>query len=155
MSRMIPRESIDVLRNFVTVSLDNYGIDCTLYIPSNDSTVEQYDAYAKPSDYTHTAYTTKVFIEWGPSAYRLKKLGLFTEEDVPMVCWFGNKATNESDELVDVDIIIGSYFRLTPEFIPDNYEGIEEFELINNVVKNMHDAVVVKGFSAAPRRVQI
>lgn len=151
---MIPRETIDVMRNFVDVSLDNYGIDCTLYIPSNATTVEKLDIYAKPSDWTYTEYTAQVFIEWNPSAYRLKKLGVFTEDLLPMLVWFSNKATDESDDEVDVDIIIGSYFTITPEFIPSNQEGLEGFEIVNNVIKGMHDAVILKGFSAVPRRVR-
>jgi len=73
MSKMIPRRSIDVLRNYVDVSLDNYGIDCTLYIPDAASynAAERLDVYATPDDYTYVPYTTKVFIEWGPYTYRL------------------------------------------------------------------------------------
>ena len=154
MSNMIPRETIDALRIQNNVVIDNYGIECALYIPSNDTTVEKLDIYAKPSDRTYTQYTAKVFIEWNPSAYRLKKLGVFTEDLLPMLVWFSNKATNSEDDEVDVDIIIGSYFTITPEFIPNNEEGLEGFEIVNNVVKGMHDAIILKGFSAVPRRVQ-
>ena len=154
MSKMIPRETIDVLRDYVDISLSSYGIDCTLYIPTNTSTVEKYDVFAKPSDFQYNKYTGKVFIEWNPSTYRLKKLGVFVEDLLPILVWFGNKALDEQSQEVEVDILIGSYFEIEPEFIPSDQKKIAQFELVNSVIKGMHDAVIYKGFSAVPRRVQ-
>lgn len=152
MSKMIPRRSIDVLRHQVDVSLDLYGIACELYIPSNIDEVETFDVYQKPEDFTFTRYNATVFIEWSPNMYRLKHYGLYVEGELPIVVWFGNKAYNENNELVDVDIIRHSYIKVMPEYVPDNFEGLEEFELVDVIIKSMHDAVLVKSWKAVPRR---
>lgn len=156
MSKMIPRETIDALRHQVDISLDNFGIDCTLYIPDPDSynAAEKLDVFATPNDYSYTEYSAKVFIEWNPSTYRLKKLGVFVEDSIPILAWFGNKAVNQADEKVDVDVILHSYFEISPEFIPENQQVTQQFEIVNNIVKGLHDAVIRKGYVIVPRRVQ-
>jgi len=159
MSKMIPRETIDALRLQVDVTLDNYGIQCDLYIPTVASynEFEEKDAYATPEDLEYTRYQCLVFIEWGASVYRLKKLGLYTEGMLPIVARFGNRATvvsgSEAGEVVDVDICKNSYFTIEPEYIPNNYVGAESFELVDEAIRGMHDAVIVKAFSITPRRV--
>ena len=143
------------------VTVDLYGIACTLYIPSTASlnVAERLDPYSTPADYTHTAYTAQVFIEWKPGAKRLRKLGLQVEEEAPVLSWFGRFATPTTGALagtlVEVDIPVHSWFSIQPEFVPDEYVGEEEFELVDVVVpENMiHDAVIGKGFILAPRRV--
>jgi hypothetical protein len=157
---MIPRESIDVLRNQVEVTLANYGIDCTLYIPTNTSwdSAKRKDVFETPSDYEYVSYSAKVFIEWGVSVNRLKKLGVFVEGMLPILAWFGNRATaidgSDAGIEVDIDIIIQSYFTIEPEFIPSNYQGLEAFEIVNQTVKAIHDAEIFRGFSIAPRRIK-
>lgn len=160
MSRMVPRESIDQLRNYVDISLTSYGIDCTLYIPTDTSygEVEKLDVFAKPGDYSYLSYSAKVFINWMPNIWRLKKLGLFVEGQVPILAYFGNKATalegSEAGEEVDVDVVLHSYIRIEPEFIPSNQKDVEEFEIVNMGTPNMQDAVLYKVFSLVPRRVK-
>ena len=94
-TRMFPRESIDVLRDYVDIALDAIGIDCTLFIPNAASynTAEKLDIFATPADLNFDSYSAKVFIHWNPSMYKLKKLGLFTEDSLPILVWFGNKAS--------------------------------------------------------------
>jgi len=162
-TRMLPRESIDVLRDYVDVALDAIGMDCTLYIPTNTSysNAEKLDVFAKPSDYSYSSYTAKVFIKWNPSLYKLKKLGLFTEDSLPILVHFGNKATvisvvgQTAGTEVSIDVSLRSYFEITPEFIPANYVGVEQFELVNVASQGMQDALIRKLYSAVPRRVQI
>ena len=160
MSKMIPRRLIDVFRHQVDVSLGNYGIDCKLYIPTNISynEAEKLDVFAVKDDYEFIKYSAKVFIEWSPNTYRLKKLGLFTEDSIPILVWFGNKAIamegSEAGEEVDIDIVLHSYFIVEPEYIPNNLKGTESFELVNPVVKNIHDAVLIQGFLVVPRRIK-
>jgi len=159
-TRMLPRETIDVLRDYVDIALDAIGMDCTLYIPTNTTygEAEKLDVFAKPSDYSYLSYSAKVFIQWNPSLYKLKKLGLFTEDALPILVRFGNKATalegSNVGTIVSIDVSLKSYFRVEPEFIPGNYEGVEEFELVNVASKGMQDAVIRKVYSAVPRRVQ-
>ena len=159
MSKIIPRETIDVLRHQVDVSLDNFGIDCELYIPTNISfdAAQKLDIFATVEDYSYIGYQAKIFIDWNPNVYRLKKLGLYTEGDLPILVYFGNKAIpledSEGAGQVDIDVILHSYFVVEPEYIPENYKGVEAFDIVNTVVKGMHDAILVQGFLAAPRRI--
>ena len=160
MSKMIPRETIDALRHQVNVTLDNFGIDCHLFIPTTSSynDGEEDGPFSVPGDLEYTEYTTRVFIEWGASVYRLKKLGLFVEGMLPLIAHFGTKATavsgSEAGEEVDVDIFQRCYFTITPEFIPNDYEGIESFEIVNRAIPEMHDAAIRGTFSLAPRRTE-
>jgi len=153
MSKIIPQESIDVLRDYVNVSLDAYGIDCDLFIPHNIEEVNPLDVYAKPADYEHYQYTTQVFIVWSPNTKQLKQLGVFSENELPIVGYFKNKATNTNNVEVDVDITIRSYIKIEPQFIPAKYIGVEYFEVVDTLIANMHDAVIVKVYKLAPRRV--
>ena len=160
MSNMIPRETIDALRHQVNVSLDNYGIDCVLYIPTGSSYAEseKKDVFSVPADLTYISYDAKVFIEWGVSVYRLKQLGIYMEDMLPILAWFPNLAmAREGSEIgtnVAIDVIRRSYFTVTPEFIPGNYVGSEAFEVINPIVKGIHDAILVQGWSIVPRRIK-
>ncbi len=149
---MIPRRSIDAFRHQVDVAIDMYGIECDLYIPTNMDTVEVLDVYQKPADFVFSHYTCKANIEWSPNTFRLKHYGLFVEGELPIVVWFANKATNDEGVLVPVDIVRQSYIKVRPEYIPDNFEGLEEFELVDVLIKNMHDAALVKSWKAVPRR---
>ena len=159
MSNMIPRETIDALRNYTDIALGAFGIACTLFIPTTASynSAEALDVFSIPSDYNFNNYTCKVFIHWKPSIWKLKKLGLFVEGQAPILAYFPNKVTyadgsNEGD-LVEVDIVQRSYIRILPEYIPDDTKGVEEYEIVNVGTKNMQDAVCVQIYSLVPRRV--
>ena len=158
-TRMLPRSSVDVLRSYVDLSLEAIGMDCTLYIPTNVSynEAEKLDVFAKPSDYEHLSYSAKVFINWSPSTYKLKKWGLYVEDTLPIIVWFGNKAValegSNAGESVSIDVSMKSYFEIKPEFIPENRKGVEQFELVNVATKGFQDAIIRKIYSAVPRRV--
>lgn len=160
-TRMIPRETIDVLRDYVDISLSAIGMDCILYIPTNTSFVEaeKKDIYAVPEDYTYTSYSAKIFVEWSPNVWKLKRLGLFTEDQLPILCRFGSKAIalegSEAGTEVPIDVCVKSYFRIEPEFIPDNYKGIEEFVVVNVAARSMQDSLIRRIYSAVPRRVEV
>lgn len=148
MSRMIPQGTVDAFRRAVDVTVGQYGIACTLYVPTNLNTLEPQDIYTKPVDYTYTSYTTNVFIDWKPSKHQLRKFGVFVEDDIPIIAWFPNKINN-----VDVDITINSYFKVSLQYVPANV-GVTEFEIVDVIVPGMHDAVITKYFKIAPRRAQ-
>lgn len=148
MSRMIPQQIVDALRQQVDISVDLYGIDCTLYIPTNLNTTELLDVYATPADVTYEEYSTQVWIEWSQNKHKLRRLGLYFEDDVPIVAWFKNKIDGNF-----VDIPIGSYFRVSTQFTPDNVDS-DAFDLVEVVLPNMHDAEITKFFKIAPRRVK-
>jgi hypothetical protein len=150
---MIPRRSIDALRWQVDVSLDNYGIDCNLYIPTNLSTVEQVDVYSKPADYIYTHYEAKVFVNWNPNVHLLKAKGVFVENEIPILCWFPNFALDDTDITVPIDILKDSYMTLDLEYIPANFHKYDSFVMTEPLIKNMHDAAIVQSWKAVPRRV--
>jgi len=152
MSSMIPQATVDVLRKFGDVSVDLYGISCTLYIPNNLSTVEKYDVYDEIGDYSYDEYTTKVWIEWSPNIRRLRRYGFFTEEDIPIVARFGRTATNTLGAEVQVDVVVRSYIKVPIQYIPNSYSHTDEFEVVDTLIGNVHDAVTNKLFRLAPRR---
>jgi hypothetical protein len=160
MSLILPRETIDVLRNNIDVILGIVGINCTIYIPTTASlnSNEGNDIFEQPSDLTFVSYSGNCFIVWNPSKYRLRKLGIFTEDELPMIIWLPNKATalegDQAGSEVDIDIIQRSYIRVNPEFIPDNTTDVTEYELVDLRVRNFHDKVVVKAYKGVPRRVE-
>lgn len=160
MSKLIPRRTIDAIRQVVNVALDVAGISCTLYIPTVTSynTAEQLDVYNVPQDYTHYQYSTTVFLDWKPSTHRLKKLSLFTEGSLPILAWFPYQATALNGSLVgqtvEIDPNLHSYFRINPEMVPDDYQSVEEFEIVNVSTSGIHDATLTRVYAVAPRRVK-
>lgn len=156
-SRQIPQETVDVLRQHLDIVLLAIGIPCTLYVPTTDSYVEaeKKDVFSTPSDYSYVQYQANTWVEWSPSTYRLKKLGLYTEDSLPILVWFGNTAVNQDEQVVNVDLVQHSYFVLDAQYIPDNYTEAEEFEIVNIGVRGMHDAMVLKAYSAVPRRKKV
>jgi len=159
-SKLIPRRTIDAIRNSINIIMDAVGIECTVYIPTNTSFDEanKLDVWSVPTDLDYVSYSGMVFLNWNTPIAHLKKLGLFTEGRLPITARFGNKLTSlegsPKGQLVSVDIPIRSYFRISPEFIPSNYVGAEEFEIVNVAAEGMHDAVLLKTYSVAPRRIK-
>ena len=144
MSKMIPQETINVLRNNNDISVDIFGIGCTLNIPTNKTAVEGKDAFVTEDDYAFKTYEDHmVIIEWSPDSKRLRKLGVFTEDDIPLICWFKN----------DPEVIVGAYFTIETQYIPDSMDT-DTFEVVDVMIRGMHDKVALRGYVAAPRRVR-
>ena len=143
MSRMIPQETVNALRNFNDVSVDMYGIDCKLFIPGNQTVLESTDVYRKVEELTYEGLDAKVFIEWSPNAKRLRKLGIYTEDDIPLLGWFKNMP----------DIKTSAYIKVPIQYVPGIYDT-DEFEVTNIVLKGMHDAEALKAYKLVPRRVK-
>lgn len=160
MSIILPRETIDALRNLVDIALGSVGIDCTIYIPTTASldAGEGNDIFEQPSDLTFVTYSGNCFVVWNPSKYRLRKLGIYSEDDLPMIIWMPNKATAlegvHAGTEVDVDIVQRSYVRIAPEFIPGNVEDVTEYELVDLRIRGTHDSVLTKAFKGVPRRIR-
>jgi len=152
MSKMIPKSVVDVLRGFVDISIGVYGISCTLKVVKYPDEIDYNDVDANPEDFVYTEYTTQVWVSWSPNKYKLRKLGIFVEGDIPMICWFANKIEVEGKDQ-DVDIVVGSYFIIEPEYVPDSVDA-EEFEIVDVIIPEMHDAVITKAYKIAPRRVK-
>jgi len=154
MSDMLPQRSINALRKQNDISVDLYGIDCDLYIPNNLSDMDAYDVYDDHADYEYDHYITKVWVEWSPNMYRLRAMGLYSEGDLPVLARFGKQAIADNDTIVNVDILVKSYIIVDPQYVPDNFEGYDEFEIVDLVGGNMHDAVIAKQYKLAPRRIK-
>ncbi len=155
MSKLIPLNTYSYLRKLVNVALPIVGIDCDLYIPDAASftTQEGIDIYATQADYTFTHYECQVFIDWSPNVYRLRKRGLFVENDLPILCYLPTKATNDSGDEIDIEIFKDSYISIDPEFnTSDRYVGTEEFILADNVTSHFSDAIIFRVFKLVPRR---
>ena len=143
---LLPLEVIDVYRDTIDRVIEIYGFDCDVYIPKPE-TLEQaegLDIYAeKPDtkDHTYDARKSKVFIEWKPDQKRLRRLGVFTEDSLPIVAWF--KGTD--------GLVRNSWIKIDLNLARDQW-ATDEFELVDCVVKNTYNASVVQAWIIAPRR---
>lgn len=154
MSDQIPQETVDGFRQHTNVSVDIFGIPCTLFIQSNNTAEEPKDMYQRPADKTYNSYSTKVWVEWSVNKHRLRKMGFFTEEESPMVAWFSNVVTDNFGNETDIDINIGSYFSLPIQYIPAKLQDTEYFQIVDIISPASSDAVVLKYFKIAPLRAQ-
>jgi hypothetical protein len=160
MSLMIPRETIDALRKQIDVSLNNYGIDCILWIPTGESigNYEIKDAYATDEDLSYTQYSTKVFINWKPNIHKLQKLGIHVEDQRPITAWFGKQAAPilgpNAGTMIDVTIKIHSYFSINIEYVPGNITDSDKFECIDVIIPEFHDSLIRQQFLITPKRTE-
>jgi hypothetical protein len=143
MSGIIPQRVIDVVRTFNDFGVEVYGIDCTLYIPTNLTTLEPNDIYTSPTEVTYKTYhDVKVWIEWFvKDLHRLRKLGIFAENETPIIARF----TNEPE------VTIQSYIQIPNRYIPKNVDT-DEFEVVDILMKNTYNNEVYRYFKLAPRR---
>lgn len=143
MSKILPKETIDVFRTFNDLAIDLFGISCTLYIPTNLTTLEPSDVYTEPEDITYTTYTEQqIWIEWfAKDIHKLRKLGIFSENEAPITAWFK----------LSPEVTIGSYFQIESRYIPDSYDT-DEFEVVDVILQSMYDHEVYRRFKIAPRR---
>lgn len=150
MSRMIPEDTVRALACAHDHIVDLYGIECTLYIPTNSDAVDQLNVYNEPSDYSFKEYTDqRVYIIWSPDTRGLRKLGIFTEADIPLLAFFKN----------DPRVVVGSYFRVSITYLPDTGENedqvdTDEFEVVDMLLRHMHDNEITRAYKCAPRRVK-
>jgi len=146
MSKPLPQETVNVLRTFNDISVEYYGYNCTLFILSNADTIDNLDIYATPEDKTYTEVATQVFLEWSPDTKRLRKLGIFTEDEIPILAWFKN--TPKIPEIVR-----GSWFKIPLQYIPTQMD-VDEFEIVDILVRGMGDKIALMGYKVVPRRVK-
>ena len=143
MSKIIPRGVVNVMRTFNDLRIELYGIDCTIYVPTNLTALESNDIYTSPADIEYKGhYNQKVWIEWyAKDLYKLRKLGIFSEHEAPITAWF---------KLMP-EVTIGSYFKVESRFIPEKYDT-DEFEVVDVVLKNTYDNEIYRRYKIAPRR---
>lgn len=153
---MIPQRTVNAFRIQNDISIKLYGIDCTIFIPTTESldTAEELDIYATPSSYATVAYNARVHIEWSPNMYKLRKYGKFAEDSLPIIAHFPVKATLVSTGVeVEVDIPRHAYIQVNNQYVPENYEGTDEFEVVDIMFGKTHDSILSKVWKLAPRRV--
>ena len=143
MGKLIPQATVDALRSFNDISVDTFGIDCQLFVKNNSTRLESEDVYAKVTDTNYDVSKTQAFIAWNPDHKMLRKLGLFTEGELPIICWFKN----------DPKVVLGSYIKVDMQYVPRNYDR-DEFEIVDILVRGMYDAIVLNAYKLAPRRVK-
>lgn len=144
MSRMIPQETINALRQFNNVTVDLYGINVKLLLATNMTQVDPLDVYAKPSDFVFSPYVDqKVFIEWNPNSKRLRKLGIFSEDETPIIAWFK----------LEPVVTVGSYIEVETQYVPIQFDT-DKFDIVDIFMKQMHDAELLRCVKLAPRRVK-
>ena len=154
MSKLVPQETVDSLRNTVNVSLAIGGFPCELYIPNNYDQVLYEDAYSNTNEYEFTKYTCNISVSWNPNKYHLKNLGLFVEGELPILVTLPNKAVNEAGSTVDIDIIPNSYVKIPIYYLPDDRSDSDEFELVDTPIESMHEIAIKQRFKAVPRRTE-
>jgi len=145
MSKQLPKALINTFRTFNDVALDQFGISCDLYIPSNLTATESLDMYRVPEDNLHyTAYLNQnVWIEWYVHKYhRLRKLGLFGEDENPVLARFKRLP----------EVIEKSYIKVESRYIPDSFD-VDEFEVTDILMSNFYDSEVYRYVKLNARRV--
>lgn len=143
MSGIIPIRTVDTIRTFSDLAVDLFGITCTLYVPSNLTALEPNDAYTAPTDIVYTKHTqVPVWVEWfAKDIVKLRKLGIFSENELPMTAWFKSEP----------EVVIQSYIKVESRFIPNKYDT-DEFEIVDVILVNTYDSEVYRRYKIAPRR---
>jgi len=148
MSKVIPQSTIDTFRTFNDISIETYGVDCTLYIPSNLTDVDALGPYKVDHHIKFVEHSTKVFMLFEPNIHRLRKLGIFTEDKIPILAFFDMK----------YDVSISSYFKLSMQFYQgeDSSLKTDEFSVVDVIIPhNMQDKMAVRAYKVVPRRAPI
>ena len=147
MSGLIPDRVINTVKTFNDLGVSLYGIECTLFVPTNLTELEPEDIYTSPDDITYKQYgcdDVKIWIEWFVSnVHRLRKLGIFAEGETPIIARFENYP----------EVIVGSYVKIKTEYIPDCYNlDTDGFEVVDVLMKNTYNQEVYRYYKMAPRR---
>jgi len=140
---MISQRVIDVVQTFNDLGVGLYGIDCTLFIPTNLTPLEPNDVYTAPADVVYNKYDNKrIWIEWFvPKLHRLRKLGVFAEDETPIIARMSTYP----------EITLQSYVKIQSKYIPEKYDT-DEFEIVDVLMSNMYDNEVYRYYKLAPRR---
>lgn len=152
MSDLVPRETIDALRHQFDLAVQKAGFDCDLYIPTNLDDIEDLDIFQTNNDVEYEHYTCRIFVHWKPSIYRLKKLGVYVEDESPILVKFERSGVNDDGETVELNILKDSYVSVPLEYMPEDFAKRSEFDLVDIIIPHAHDAVIVHGWKAVARR---
>ena len=143
MSTLLPKSTLQVMRQFNDLGVSLYGIDCTLYIPNNLTFLEPVDMYANPDMITYTEYRNqKVWFQWYDKALvRLRKANAMVDDGPPITARF----------MCTPEVIVNSYISLPTEYEGNIHQTLE-FECVNVILDNTYDISVYQKFFMQPRR---
>ena len=143
MSGIIPNATANAFRDFNDLAVNLFGIACDLYIPVNTTVLEINDAYTNPADRMFKKYSQeKVWINWAvKDLHRLRKLGVFAENEAPIIGFFKNFP----------EVLINSYIKVEIRYIPDRFDT-DEFEVVDVLMKSTYDSEIIRPYKLAPRR---
>lgn len=146
MSTLLPKATITALKQFNDLAVSLYGINCTLYVPTNLTTLESTDMYISPDAITYTELPyQKVWFEWSAKDInKLRKSNAFAENDPPITARF----------MSDAGAIVNSYIVLPIEYSNNQYNTLE-FECVNIILEGTYNAEVYERFKMAPRRKKV
>ena len=145
-SNYLPDRLIQVLRKNNDVVLDTFGIEVTLYIPTNLDSLKSLDVYTTQSDITYQVYNDiKAFINWKPNMYRLRNLGVFAENDLPITAYF--------PQTKGFDVIRRSYIQVPIQYVPNATYQTAEFEVVDVLTGPVLGQQVRQEYLLTPRRV--
>jgi hypothetical protein len=146
MSNILPQETIDVLRSFNDMIIEQVGIPCTLYVPNNLTALESQDLYTKPDDITFDKYEEQtVWVEWfAKDIVKLRKEGLFTEDELPITGLFAN----------DPEVTIQSYIEVPIQYILGDYKT-DKFEVVSEILSGTYAHEIYRRFKLAPLRKKV
>ena len=145
---MIPLALVQSIQTANDVSLTAYGIDVELHLLTNANAIDFLDSYLDIlRDGQFTIINTKTWIEWSPNVYKLKKLGLFNESDLPILAYFKS----------NLDIPMHSYIKIPITYAPQDRQQTDSFEIVNRVMGDgsggkFSDIEVISCYSIAPLR---
>ena len=143
MSTLLPKATIETLKQFNDLGVKLYGIDCTLYIPNNLTTLEPTDMYISPDTILYTEHPhQKIWLEWYDKALvKLRRANAYAEDSPPITARF----------LSYINVLVNSYIVLPTEYEGNQYKTLE-FEIVDVVLEHTYDAEVYRKFKLAPRR---
>lgn len=140
---MLPKNTVDCLRQFNDLSLNWYGIECTLFIPNNIEEKESLDMYASTNDLKFTRHDNQlIWFEWhAKDIVRLRRNNAFAEGDPPITARFKTKP----------EVTVGSYIILPTRYLDNQYNTLE-FECVSIIMEHTNYAEIYRRFKMAPRR---
>lgn len=143
MSNILPKATLNVFRTFNDLGVKLFGITCTLFVPTNTTTLEPNDLYTAPTDVIYKQYDQiPTWIEWSVSnMHRLRKLGIFAEEETPILARFPNVP----------EVTLGSYITVETQYIPDSFDT-DSFEIVDVLLNGTYTDEVFRWYKLAPMR---
>ena len=148
MSNMIPLALVQSMQVANDVSLAAFGINVELHLLTNAEAISALDSYLDIlKDGQFQVSNEKCFIEWSPNTYRLKKLGLFTEGELPILAYFRSSLV----------IPMHSYVKVPITYMPQDRQQVDQFEIVNSVMGDgvggkFSDISIISCYHLAPLR---